>query len=202
MHGSRLLRKQDQCRSVYLCSHLWWATEISFIGEEEGKTTDFFREGKRVLECLQRSLRAADSIMDNVQSCELMTEVLDRCLYYFVHGNENETRVGVNYINGLIELIKTNLESLTLEKEQQQLADLHVQDEVSMNEPTVRYVIGSDGEFIRLADKNNASSVDHTSGVRDSPISAIQVPLQHFKRTCQYILDQREVDDRFKAIVI
>ena len=202
LHGSRLLRKQDQCRSVYLCSHLWWATEISFIGEEEGKTTDFFREGKRVLECLQRSLRAADSIMDNVQSCELMTEVLDRCLYYFVHGNENETRVGVNYINGLIELIKTNLESLTLEKEQQQLADLHVQDEGSMSEPTVRYVIGSDGEFIRLADKNNASSVDHTSGVRDSPISAIQVPLQHFKRTCQYILDQREVDDRFKAIVI
>ena len=202
LHGSRLLRKQDQCRSVYLCSHLWWATEISFIGEEEGKTTDFFREGKRVLECLQRSLRAADSIMDNVQSCELMTEVLDRCLYYFVHGNEHETRVGVNYINGLIELIKTNLESLTLEKEQQQLADLHVQNEASMNEPAVRYVIGSDGEFIRLADKNNASSADHASGVRDSPISTIQVPLQHFKRTCQYILDQRDVDDRFKAIVI
>ena len=202
LHGSRLLRKQDQCRSVYLCSHLWWATEISFIGEEEGKTTDFFREGKRVLECLQRSLRAADSIMDNVQSCELMTEVLDRCLYYFVHGNEHETRVGVNYINGLIELIKTNLESLTLEKEQQQLADLHVQNEASMNEPAVRYVIGSDGEFIRLADKNNASSVDHTSGARDSPISTIQVPLQHFKRTCQYILDQRDVDDRFKAIII
>ena len=27
LHGSKLLKKPDQCRAVYLASHLWWATE-------------------------------------------------------------------------------------------------------------------------------------------------------------------------------
>jgi len=33
LHGSKLLRKPDQCRAVYLASHLWWATPIP--GTEE-----------------------------------------------------------------------------------------------------------------------------------------------------------------------
>jgi hypothetical protein len=28
LHGSKLLKKPDQCRAVYLSSHLWWATEV------------------------------------------------------------------------------------------------------------------------------------------------------------------------------
>lgn len=28
LHGSKLLKKPDQCRAVYLASHLWWAVEI------------------------------------------------------------------------------------------------------------------------------------------------------------------------------
>lgn len=34
-HGSKLLRKPDQCRAVYLASHLWWATPIPANGETE-----------------------------------------------------------------------------------------------------------------------------------------------------------------------
>lgn len=34
-HGSKLLRKPDQCRAVYLASHLWWATPIASNGESE-----------------------------------------------------------------------------------------------------------------------------------------------------------------------
>lgn len=37
LHGSKLLKKPDQCRAVYLASHLWWATEISGKGEEDSK---------------------------------------------------------------------------------------------------------------------------------------------------------------------
>jgi vacuolar protein sorting-associated protein 35 len=33
LHGSKLLKKPDQCRAVYLASHLWWAIEIP--GKEE-----------------------------------------------------------------------------------------------------------------------------------------------------------------------
>ena len=34
-HGSKLLRKPDQCRAVYLASHLWWATPMVSSGETE-----------------------------------------------------------------------------------------------------------------------------------------------------------------------
>jgi vacuolar protein sorting-associated protein 35 len=37
LHGSKLLKKPDQCRAVYLASHLWWATEIRALGEEDSK---------------------------------------------------------------------------------------------------------------------------------------------------------------------
>jgi vacuolar protein sorting-associated protein 35 len=37
LHGSKLLKKPDQCRAVYLASHLWWATEVRGRGEEDPK---------------------------------------------------------------------------------------------------------------------------------------------------------------------
>ncbi|KAI1386892.1 vacuolar protein sorting-associated protein 35 [Hypoxylon trugodes] len=103
LHGSKLLRKPDQCRAVYLASHLWWAIPISAIGEsDEG----LYRDGKRVLECLQRALRVADSCMEQATSIELFVEILDRYVYYFDQQNESVT---TKYINGLIELIHSNL---------------------------------------------------------------------------------------------
>jgi vacuolar protein sorting-associated protein 35 len=35
LHGSKLLKKPDQCRAVYLASHLWWAVPIAAKGETE-----------------------------------------------------------------------------------------------------------------------------------------------------------------------
>ncbi|KXJ91767.1 vacuolar protein sorting-associated protein 35 [Microdochium bolleyi] len=103
LHGSKLLRKPDQCRAVYLASHLWWATPIAATEEsEEG----LYRDGKRVLECLQRALRVADSCMEQSTSIELFVEILDRYVYYFDQQNESVT---TKYINGLIELIHSNL---------------------------------------------------------------------------------------------
>jgi vacuolar protein sorting-associated protein 35 len=37
LHGSKLLKKPDQCRAVYLASHLWWAVENPHRGEEDAK---------------------------------------------------------------------------------------------------------------------------------------------------------------------
>ncbi|KAH8161962.1 hypothetical protein CIB48_g6291 [Xylaria polymorpha] len=103
LHGSKLLRKPDQCRAVYLASHLWWATPIAASEEsDEG----LYRDGKRVLECLQRALRVADSCMEQATSIELFVEILDRYVYYFDQANESVT---TKYINGLIELIHSNL---------------------------------------------------------------------------------------------
>lgn len=38
LHGSKLLKKPDQCRAVYLASHLWWAVENPVKGDEESPT--------------------------------------------------------------------------------------------------------------------------------------------------------------------
>ena len=126
LHGSKLLKKPDQCRAVYLASHLWWVTEVRGRGEEDPKTVSFtkasslfeciifskltqpklYRDGKRVLECLQRALRVADACMDTAVSVELFVEILNRYVYYFDQENDAVT---IKYLNGLIELIHSNL---------------------------------------------------------------------------------------------
>ncbi|KAF5094416.1 hypothetical protein DV451_005024 [Geotrichum candidum] len=68
------------------------------------------RDGKRVLECLQRALRVADACMDVAVSVELFVEILNRCLYYFERGNE---QISVKFIIGLIELIQRNLDGVS-----------------------------------------------------------------------------------------
>jgi vacuolar protein sorting-associated protein 35 len=75
-----------------------------------------------VLECLQRALRVSDSVVDAAVMVELFVEVssqpspttrltrqvLNRYLYYFEQENETIT---VRFVNGLIELIHSNLHS-------------------------------------------------------------------------------------------
>ena len=91
-----------------------------------------YRDGKRVLECLQRALRVADACMDTAVSVELFVEILNRYVYYFDQQNEAVSgssslmgfllilnQVTTKYLNGLIELIHSNLqtnqESATIE---------------------------------------------------------------------------------------
>lgn len=122
LYGSKLLKKQDQCRSVYCCAHLWWWCDL-WIGEpsptvkeedngEKGSAEEnqeepvLYRDAKRVLECLQKALRVADSCMDPYLLLKLFVEILNRCLIFSVYGN---WLVDLRYINGLIDLIRTNL---------------------------------------------------------------------------------------------
>ncbi|KAG0241486.1 Vacuolar protein sorting-associated protein 35 [Mortierella sp. GBA43] len=105
LHGAKLLKKPDQCRAVYACSHLWWGT-ITGQGEDSGEGPQSYQDGKRVLECLQRALKIADSCMDSVTNVELFVEILNRYIYYFEKQNESVT---IKYLNGLIDLINTNL---------------------------------------------------------------------------------------------
>ncbi|KAM3075677.1 retromer complex subunit Vps35 [Clarireedia jacksonii] len=109
LHGSKLLKKPDQCRAVYLASHLWWAVPIAARGETEKSKEEInlYRDGKRVLECLQRALRVADACMDTAVSVELFVEILNRYVYYFEEKNEAVT---TKYLNGLIELIHSSLQ--------------------------------------------------------------------------------------------
>lgn len=70
LYSTKLLKKPDQSRAVYLSSHLW----------TNGETPS------RVIECLQKSLKIADSCMDTVTNEILFLELLNQYIYYFEKG--------------------------------------------------------------------------------------------------------------------
>ncbi|GKD47035.1 vacuolar protein sorting-associated protein 35B-like protein isoform X2, partial [Tanacetum coccineum] len=49
-YSAKLLKKPDQCRAVYACSHLFW------VDDQDG-----IKDGERVLLCLKRALRIANA---------------------------------------------------------------------------------------------------------------------------------------------
>ncbi|KAM9940097.1 hypothetical protein OXX80_000419 [Metschnikowia pulcherrima] len=147
LYGSKLLKKQDQCRSIYQCAHLWWWCDLLIEGKsptiaaeidarrtsenateedsgaekhaeqiEEKKPSELepdlaaaspvlYQDPKRVLECLQKALRVADSCMDPYLSLRLFVEILNRCIIFNIYDN---WMVDARYIGGLIDLIRTN----------------------------------------------------------------------------------------------
>nr|XP_043615373.1 vacuolar protein sorting-associated protein 35B-like [Erigeron canadensis] len=105
-YSAKLLKKPDQCRAVYACSHLFW------VDDQDG-----IKDGERVLLCLKRALRIANAAqqMANVARgssgpVTLFVEILNKYLYYFEKGNPQITSAT---IQGLIELIKTEMQSDT-----------------------------------------------------------------------------------------
>ncbi|XVF73925.1 hypothetical protein PTKIN_Ptkin13bG0020200 [Pterospermum kingtungense] len=103
-YSARLLKKPDQCRAVYACSHLFW------VDDQEG-----IKDGERVLLCLKRALRIANAAqqMANVARgssgpVTLFVEILNKYIYFFEKGNQQITSAA---IQGLIELINTEMQS-------------------------------------------------------------------------------------------
>lgn len=103
-YSAKLLKKPDKCRAVYVCSHLFWASD-----------PDGVWDGERVLLCLKRALKIADAAqhMANVTrgssgSVTLFIEILNKYLYFFEKGNPQIT---VTTIQDLIALITTEMQS-------------------------------------------------------------------------------------------
>ncbi|KAL3640997.1 Vacuolar protein sorting-associated protein 35B [Castilleja foliolosa] len=103
-YSAKLLKKPDQCRAVYACSHLFW------VDDQDG-----IKDGERVLLCLKRSLRIANAAQQmanvtrgNSGPVTLFVEILNKYLYFFEKGNPQIT---ASVIQGLIELIKTEMQS-------------------------------------------------------------------------------------------
>jgi len=77
--------------------------------EPETGNQNEYKNGKKVLACLQRSLRIADTCMDSALNVKLFVEILNEYLYYFEDKND---AVAVKYLTGLIALIKTHLANI------------------------------------------------------------------------------------------
>ncbi|KAL3372750.1 hypothetical protein AABB24_005003 [Solanum stoloniferum] len=103
-YSAKLLKKPDQCKAVYSCSHLFWVDD-----------QDSIKDGERVLLCLKRALRIANAAqqMSNATrgssgSVLLFIEILNKYLYFYEKG---VTQITVASIQSLIELITTEMQS-------------------------------------------------------------------------------------------
>ncbi|RDX99806.1 Vacuolar protein sorting-associated protein 35B [Mucuna pruriens] len=103
-YSAKLLKKPDQCRAVYACSHLFW------VDDQDG-----IRDGERVLLCLKRALRIANAAQQMANAARgssgpvtLFVEILNKYIYYYEKENPQITSAT---IQGLIELITTEMQS-------------------------------------------------------------------------------------------
>ena len=109
--SSRLLRKEDQCRMAYTCSHLFWGS----------KESD--QDGEAVMKCLKRALKTAKALQDIAAASQedsskaamyayttkaLYVEILNKYIYFF---EKNCTEITPTVLQGLIEVVKEELAS-------------------------------------------------------------------------------------------
>lgn len=106
LHGAKLLKKPHQAAAVMMASHLWWQTETPRDAILQPKH-ELIRDGKRVLECLQKALRIANACIDERVTVDIFCNALDKYLYYYELGVDSVTP---RYINSLVHLITKGLE--------------------------------------------------------------------------------------------
>ncbi|KAH7566244.1 hypothetical protein JRO89_XS08G0123800 [Xanthoceras sorbifolium] len=112
-YSAKLLKKPDQCRAVYACSHLFWVDDQDNM--KDGERGTGLQNEILVLLCLKRALRIANAAqqMSNAArgstgSVTLFVEILNKYLYFFEKANPQIT---VATIQSLIELITTEMQS-------------------------------------------------------------------------------------------
>ncbi|CAN8254750.1 unnamed protein product [Cochlearia groenlandica] len=101
-YSAKLLKKPDQCRAIYECSHIFWADECENL-----------KDGERVVLCLKRAQRIADAVQQmtsasrgtsSTGSVDLYVELLNKYLYFLEKGNPQVTS---DTIQNLAELIRS-----------------------------------------------------------------------------------------------
>mmetsp|Transcript_15259 Transcript_15259/g.22918 ORF Transcript_15259/g.22918 Transcript_15259/m.22918 type:complete len:880 (-) Transcript_15259:6716-9355(-) len=101
-YAAKMLKKPDQCRMVATASHLFWPSN-------NDESSSGHRDGRRVLECLQRSLKIADASMSNSTSPGLFVEILD---IYLIHFERANPVITPKYISGLVALIQEHIQNM------------------------------------------------------------------------------------------
>jgi vacuolar protein sorting-associated protein 35 len=131
LHGAKLLKKPHQASAVHLASHLWWQeTTLGSVPEKADVTapekpttppqakdedgTDApkaypHQDSKRVLECLQKSLRIANSATEEIVMVQLYVDTLDQYLFYLDRG---AAAVMPKFVNSLVELITASIDTI------------------------------------------------------------------------------------------
>jgi len=120
LHGAKLLKKSHQAAAVQLASHLWWQqvspkdpvteTEIGNSESPEGSKAFPLADSKRVLECLQKSLRSATSAGEEMVTVQVYCDALDQYLFYL---SRSAKAVVPKFVNSLVELIASSIDNIS-----------------------------------------------------------------------------------------
>jgi len=81
--------------------------------QEDGAESDKafpHQDSKRVLECLQKSLRIANSATEDIVTVQLYCDTLDQYVYYLDRGAPD---VAPKYVNSLVELITSSIDVIS-----------------------------------------------------------------------------------------
>nr|GAT58022.1 vacuolar protein sorting-associated protein 35 [Mycena chlorophos] len=122
LHAAKLLKKSHQSTAVGLASHLWWQEKSPSEGEEapakepekteepsENPKSFPHQDSKRVLECLQKSLRVAGAAIEEIVTVQHYCDALDHYLYYLDRG---APAVAPKFVNSLVELITSSIDNI------------------------------------------------------------------------------------------
>lgn len=119
LYGAKLLKRPHQATAVLMASHLWW----QLPGPKDTGETPYplVRDGRRVLECLQKSLRIANGCINEFTTVEIFCHALNKYLYYVrimdallltLQFDQGVEAVTARYVNSLVDLISKALTSL------------------------------------------------------------------------------------------
>ncbi|KAF9523654.1 vacuolar protein sorting-associated protein 35 [Crepidotus variabilis] len=87
------------------------SASVSASGDEELVAKAYpHQDSKRVLECLQKSLRIANSAIEEIVTVQLYCDTLDQYLYYLDRGAPT---VAPKFVNNLVELITSNIDGIS-----------------------------------------------------------------------------------------
>lgn len=80
LHAAKLLKRPHQAAAVLMASHLWW--QLPGPKDKGEPRFPLVKDGRRVLECLQKTLRIANGCINEYASVEIFCHALSKYLYY------------------------------------------------------------------------------------------------------------------------
>ena len=106
-YSARLLKKPDQCVGAYTCAHLFW--------------TDTVKDSASVASCLKKSVKIANAVRDTfggnashrIEALGLYVGILNKYLYFYDKSPEGCTAVTVDTLQALVDMINSELVSVT-----------------------------------------------------------------------------------------
>lgn len=94
--STKLMKKPDQCRCVSLCAHLFWSGKVAESSDEK-------RDSKQVLQCLQKAVKIATTVMEPPVQAQLCAEILARFVLFYDKGVDQITPAHLSKMVSMIE---------------------------------------------------------------------------------------------------